>query len=58
MTIGGWIFLVLSWGVIVVLCACTLARVLGLRVENMLAPLDIETEPKAAGSRKRGKKKK
>jgi len=53
MTTGGWIFIVLSWGIIVVLCVLTFSRTLGLKIENMIAPLDIDTEKKTGGRRKK-----
>jgi hypothetical protein len=44
MNAGGWIFLGISWAVIIGLCAATYVLTLGLKVGNMLAVLDIDTE--------------
>jgi hypothetical protein len=43
---AGWIFLVLSWGVILALCAfCFRIIFRGKAEEHLVAPLEIETEP-------------
>lgn len=58
MTLAGWIFLALSWTAIITLVAFCFSKVLSLRVENIVAPLDIDTEQPVRPPRKtRGKKK-
>ena len=45
MTLGGWIFLILSWAVITGLCVFCFRKVFQLQRMNISAPLELETEP-------------
>ncbi len=45
MTPGGWIFLILSWAVIIALCVFCFWKVFQIQRMNISAPLDIDTEP-------------
>jgi hypothetical protein len=44
MTLGGWIFLILSWAVIIALCVFCFWKVFQLQRMNISAPLELDTE--------------
>ena len=44
MTPGGWIFLILSWAVIIGLCVFCFGKVFQIQRRNASAPPEIETE--------------
>jgi len=43
MTIAGWTFLVISWSVIVGLCAYCFSTIFKVRDQNLVYPLEVET---------------
>ena len=45
MTVGGWIMIIFSWGVILGLTLFCYARFFRVRRMNIQAPLEIDTEP-------------
>jgi hypothetical protein len=53
MSAGGWIFIIISWAVIIVLCVLTFGRTLGLKAGNFLAPLEIDTDKTRPPARRR-----
>jgi len=44
MNLGGWITIVLSWGIIIVLTIFCYVRLFGQKRLDMKAPLEIETD--------------
>jgi len=43
MTLSGWILLIVSWSMIISVCAACFWRILTSQRENFHAPLDIDT---------------
>lgn len=44
MSILGWLFLLLSWGLIIWLCIFCFLRIFRIEKESIVAPLEIEAE--------------
>jgi hypothetical protein len=45
MSLLGWIFMLISWCVIIGLCTFCFGRIFRLQREHLVAPLEIDTEP-------------
>lgn len=55
MTLGGWIFLILSWAVIIGLCVFCFRKVFQLQRSNTSEPPETETEADVLRSDSKGK---
>lgn len=46
MSIFAWIFLIISWSVIIILCGFCFYKLIAVKAKNITPELEIETEPK------------
>ena len=44
MNILGWLFMIVSWTIILVLCILCFKRIFQIERESMVAPIDIEAD--------------